>query len=229
MRMWNVECGMWNAKIRNPQSPRGITLLELLVASVLGLVVLLAIGQVDVTRVLLGQKVRTTTQFQSEAGLAVAHMTRQLVQADRINLISSDNAQFRYVVCPTEPPDPACYDDANNYRWAQYAYRDTDADGTPDAIRFYDDTNADCGVDLDFHDISNLTVAYRNETPEAPPGGEPPVDDNNVLEMTVEWTEPQSGTVYPYRGEIAIRAGAYTNVTTGLAPPGVSGPPASCS
>ena len=65
---------------------RGLTLMELLVASTISLVVILAVGQLDVSRILLSQQVRETSTVGSEAQLAVLQFVRDAQQADRVNL-----------------------------------------------------------------------------------------------------------------------------------------------
>jgi hypothetical protein len=195
---------------------RGMTLIELMTATVLSVLVILAIGQVDVSRVRLSDEVRRRATAQSEAALALAHMAKSLQQADRIQWINPSDIQFRRFI--GDPTAPGALDNAANYRWAQYQLVDINpVDGTMDTIRFYDDTAGGCGVDDSFG-ASGLTIQYRDEAV-APPGGEPPVQDNNVLQMTIEGR---------YTTEVTIRGGAYTDLMTGLAPLGVSDPPGSC-
>lgn len=197
---------------------RGMTLTELLIGSTLMFVIILAIGHVDVTRVRLTQQVRQTGLSQSEVGLALAHMAKQLQQADRIKRLSASSVQFRV------PLGIVFFDTASNYRWKQYRH-----DSGAKEIRFYDPA---CTLAFTFRDIGSLTVQYKGESP-PPPGGDPPVQDNNVLELIVSSTGTPPMT---YQGEVTIRAGAYTNLSAtasgdsgcGLAPCGVSDPPGSC-
>lgn len=117
------------------------------------------------------------------------------------------------------------FDTASNYRWKQYRYN-----SSLKQIRFYDPASP-CTVAFRFFDISSLSVTYKDESP-LPPGGDPPVQDNNVLELTLISTSGATLT-----GEVTIRAGAYTNLGataagdsgTGLAPAGIANPPASCT
>jgi hypothetical protein len=198
---------------------RGVTLLELLVASIVGLVIILAIGQLDVTRILLSQHVRTVVPMQLEAGLAVNHMTRQLMRADVVSLLGADNIYLRIPECPTEPPPPECFDNAATYRWRQYRL----ADPGEDTLLYYSyDTTSSCDADEQFLGVSGLNIQYDDVAP-PPPGDDPPVQDNNVLELAVSWTDrrgnadPADDIVYTYTSEVTIRAGAYTDVATGLA------------
>jgi len=211
----------------------------MLVASTLSVVVILAIGQVDVTRILLAQQVRRSTSLQAQAGLAMADLTKRLMQADRVNLINPPNIQFRIpepdtdcprvdlpscpVVCEgctgTVPP-PCCFDIPANYRWAQYHHVDTDGDvdHRRDTIQFYDNIirpgwREDCTPDATFPNISDLTINFRHEAKEAL-GGDPfdNRQDNNVLELAVSSKNPDTGATVTYRGEVTIRGGAYTDV-----------------
>lgn len=193
----------------------GVTLMELLVASGIALVVLLAIGQVDVTRVHLTQGLGPGAVPQSEAAFAIAHMTRALEQADRLQLVSPSLLQLRI------PQNPNNLDAAAGYRWAQYSFGGGQ-------IHYYDPA---CTLSTAFRDLSALAISYRNEAI-APPGGEPPVApagaDNNILLLTVSWVDPRSGATEQYASQVTIRAGAYTGIMTGLAPAGISNPPATC-
>jgi len=206
---------------------RGFTLMELAAASTIALVVLLAIGQVDVTRVYLTQDIRQKTSEQSEASLAMAHMTRALQKADRIRLISPDSIQFRV----PRGPLGLDLDQAASYRWAQYRLAGSQ-------IQFFDNIGAApaapaCGADFTFNGISGLTFAYADESM-APPGNTEPLApstaDNNMLLVTISWdADPGPGVdIKSYTGEVMIRGGAYTDLMTGLAPANISNPNAGC-
>lgn len=181
----------------------GITLFELLVASVLGVVVALAMGQVDVSRIYHSQEVRGTATAQSEAGFAVTHMTKQLEQADRVNLVSASDLQLRI---PPNTSNPADFDNSANYVWKEYKY-----DSPTQELRFYDPA-AGCTLAATFRDLSAVTV-----TPAA----------NNTLQMAIASTNPYTDITMTYTGQATLRASA-NDVTTGLADPSVSPPPASC-
>ena len=198
------------------KSELGVTLLELLLASSVGMVVLLAMAHVDVTRILVGQDARDLSEIQAEPSFALTHLTRSVIQADRVNLISASNIQIRI------PPRPETgLDDPNNYRWVQYRLNGTE-------IRYF--TTGPCAVASRFRNVGSLQIQYRDESP-APPGGEPLAGlDNNVLAITVASTvvNPQIGQAVSVTGEATMRAGAHTNLMSGLLPPGVGDPPASC-
>ena len=198
---------------------RGFTLTELLIGAALGFMMILALGQVDVSRVRLAEEGRRRAGNDTEAALALAQMGRLLNDADRVQLLGPTNMQFRRFIA--DPSVPGALDNAANYRWAQYKLVDVVAPAGMDTIQFFDDTNSGCGVDEIFT-ATDLVIQYRNEAG-TPPGGEPavapPGSDNNVLQILI------SGR---FSTDVTIRAGAYTGVMTGLVSPGVSNPPAPC-
>lgn len=192
---------------------RGMTLIEILTATVvLSVVVILAIGQVDVTRVRLSEEVRRSGTGQAEAALALAHIVRSIQEADRVQLLSSISIQLRRFM--GDPAAPGALDNGANYLWVQYRF-----DAALGAILFFDDTAAGC-VESTRFSVSSLDMKFIDPSP-APPGGEPFAsgDDNNVLDVKVDGR---------YSGRGTMRSGAYTKVLTGLAPAGVSDPPPSC-
>ena len=198
-------------------NPRGITLVEIMVAATLMFLVILAIGQVDVSRVRLSEEARKRGGSETDAAMALAHMGRFLQEADRVNLIGPTSLQFRRFI--GNPSVAGALDNVANYRWAQYTLADVNpADGTMDTIQFNDDAAAGCGAAEDGFQATSLLLQYQDEAG-APPGGEPfGGDDNNLLLITVNGR---------FNTEVVIRGGAYTNVATGLSTaPG--GPPASC-
>lgn len=222
----------------------GVTLTELLIASAVGLVVVLSIGQVDMTRIrLMNEVLRPATL--SEAALAMHDMTKHLMQADRVVVLTPDNVQFRI-----PPANAADLDNPASYRWAQYKLVDgPDPDALPDTINFYDDTaGGGCGVDATFGggvSASNvvvtmaLNVIYFNEDSPPPPGGDPPMNDNNTVRITVtqSWTPPSGPpTTASNSGSVTLRAAAYSDVDAGVFAPNDSStgllaplpPPPSC-
>jgi hypothetical protein len=205
-----------------------MTLAEVLVASAIGLAVILSIGQVDMTRInIMNQVLRPATL--SEAALGMHHMIKHLMQADRVVVLAPDNVQVRI------PQNPAALDTPASYRWAQYKLVDGNGDTLPDTINFYDDTAAGCGVDAAFGGsvpASNvvttmtLVVAYADEDSPMPPGGEPPMNDNNTVRITVAqtWAPPGgSPTTETNGGSVTLRAGAYSDLDAGIFHPGDSG------
>ena len=202
-----------------------MTLTEVLIASVVGLAVVLSVGQVDMTRIhLMNQVLQPQAVILSEASLAMHHMITHLMQADRVIVLSADNVQFR------TPQDVTALDSPASYRWAQYQLIDSpsDSDTQPDTINFYDDTAAGCSVDAKFGVSSPgpnviigmaLSVIYHDEDSPAPPGGDPPMDDNNTVRISVtpSWSQisPPSTVTETNSGSVTLRAGAYSDVNAG--------------
>ena len=187
---------------------RGLTLMELMVASALSVLAILAIGQIDVTRVLLSNRVRDSAASQAESDLALVYMTRALKQADLLSLISPSNVQFRTpeldtdcpalsascpVICtgcivgPGSVPPTCCFDIPGNYVWAQYKL-------VGNELVFYRPA-VPCTEADRFRDIASLTM----------------VQSTNVLEVAVNGRYPTT-----------------TRVEASLAPVGVSPPPPGC-
>ena len=195
---------------------RGITLIELLIASAISTLVIMLLGQVDMTRLYLTTDTKEVTQGQIEVAMAMAYMTNELMAADRVNLLDGPNAtniQFRV-------PTGTSFDAPGNYQWHQYRF-----DAASNELRFYEDTGAGCVVDRRSFDISSVDIHYQSEAP-APPGGDPPMEDNNVLEVVINGT----------RNEVTLRAMSYSNLNasgwdsgSGMAPAGVSNPASACT
>lgn len=186
---------------RSTLQARGITLIELLLASVLGLVVLVGIGQIDVTRITMGHDIRGFSVAQMEASYGLTHMVKQLEDADRIDRLSASNLQFRI------PLNTINFDDPANYVWRQYKHN-----AGAREIRFYDPASS-CTLSAEFHDVETLTITQD-------------ATDINELEISIASTTPVTGRTTTYTGQVTIRGGS--GVATGLAPPGVSEPPADC-
>jgi len=194
---------------------RGLTLMELVVASVLAVVVVLGIGSIDVARVRMQEEIRQTSDAASpgrmEAALTMITIRRGFENADRINLIGPSNLQIRVPLGTT-------FDAAGDYRWDQYKL-------VGNELRLY---SGGCGSPKVLaSQITNLSVAYQ-DVAAAPPGGEPPNQDNNVLSYSLAWSDGVRTQVFP--GWVTIRSGAYTNIATGLDGSGgdVSPPPGGC-
>ena len=200
------------------RNARGLSLIELMIAIGIGFVVLLAIGQIDVSRVRLSEAVRRRNTDDMQAAMAAAQMSKLLREADRIALNSPTSVQFRRFV--GDPTAPGAMDNTANYRWAQFKLVDRSAPVGMDTIEFYDDTGAgNCGVD-DQYAATALDIHYRDEVTQPPPGGEPlGGPDNNVLEILINDRFP---------ADVTIRAGAYTNHMGGLLPVGSAGPAGPC-
>ena len=203
---------------------RGMTLMELVVASALAAVLIWGITAVDIGRVRMHEEVLrsagpSTDPAWTSASLTIIHIARHLENADRVNLVGSDNVQFRIPIGLT-------FDAVNDYRWDQYRY-----DSARRVLRFYSDTRSGCGSAMDLAgDIGSVQFQPADEaTP--PPGGEPPRNDSNVLAYEVGWDDG-AGRSQIFRSEVTLRGAAYTDVPTGLQDPSlgdVNAAPAACN
>ena len=213
---------------------RGLTLIELLVSLTVLVIVVLALGQVDITRFRMEKQASDLAVGTSEVSMALADMMTRLEQADRVKLISSGdgtvgaglaNIQLRVpepktdctsvnppscpVVCTGcggSVPPSCCFEIPANYRWAQYKHTGT-------TIAFYDNTQTSCGSPSTFKSISGLTINFQDVATTPPPGGEPfpageNAPDNNLLQVIVFG----SGGSLTRQSGVTMRAGAYTNV-----------------
>ena len=219
---------------------RGLTLTEVLVAATLGVVVIMGIGLVDVGRFRMGEDLRQRTGIsagQGDVALAAMHLTKNLERADRINLTAASGIQIRVPslqgACAVGIPASACFDDPNNFRWDQYRL-------TAGQVRYYSDTGAGCGtLRVLTTQVTAMTFAYVNDYAGAPPGGEPPVQDNNAVSYSLTWDNglagPQNRTQI-FSGQAVARAVPYSNVNaaapgdsgSGLSTGGLPNPPALC-
>jgi len=208
---------------------------ELVAASALAIIVIVGLGQIDVARIYLVERTKSATLAQSEADFALLYMITKLEQADRIDRVSSDNIRFRVpkpttdqgscTGCAAVPPPPCCFDIAANYVWKQFRFNNGGQ-----IIRFYDPGRPTCTLAQTFGQVSGLAVQYANESP-PPPGGEPPSgrNDSNMLQIETTWVDPETGSSRRFVGHVALRPGAYTNLSTGLQAPelgDLSPPPA---
>ena len=222
---------------------------ELLIASAIGFIVILVVGQTDVTRVLLAEQARGRATQYMEAVYAMNHMLKQLENADRVKLVQTGNnaavlsppppmmrIQFRV---PTSVTDSASADDPNNYTWKQYNF----TGGPLNQVVFYDDTLNGCGnkkivaflgVTTLMPGVPGVLIHYLNTAP-APPGGDPadvnlatPLD-NNVLAIDITTPNPKTLTEsVTIRGKVTIRSAAYTKTLTGLTATVFAAVPAQC-
>lgn len=247
---------------------RGLTLMEVLIASSLTLGVLLVMLQVNQIRWGTEERIRIATSSGGadvDPTLAAIQLTTDLERADRVVIDPAvpGRIQIRKPELTTAScmgagvPAPACLDDPANYRWVEYAYADVDGNGSPDALRFYDNTaNPVAGqqcrntrvlsenmtnVQFIFADAANISSA-----PSLPAIGEEPfapaLTDNNMVEYQLRWTGPINAVVLDpsgrlFYGKVALRGTPYSDVNAdpitgdsgrGLAPVGVSDPPAAC-
>ena len=200
---------------------RGMTLMELLLASGLALGVIFGITSVDVMRVRIQEDLLQRSgqagavSDRSNAALASLHIARHLEDADRVALPVPGRLQLRVPVGLT-------FDVPANYRWDQYSH-----DAFTNVLRYYSNTAGGCGsVMVLAEQIGAVTFAYADEAP-APPW-DPAGADPNVVAYTVEWNNG-AGRSQVFPGEVTMRSKAYTDLPTGLEWQGLDfGPPAVC-
>lgn len=170
---------------------RGFSLMELLIASTLAGIVLVALGKVDLARFTMAETSNSDVALQADARYALAHIVRELQKADRVNLVNASSMQLRI-------PEGTNFDVAANYHWEQYWY-------TAQEIRFVAAAAGgapNCGAPTTrFASLSSLTLAYTS---------------NNVLAVTVTATSPRTGQVFTYAGEATLRAASGMDLNTGL-------------
>ena len=201
---------------RRVSAPRaGITMLELMIASVIGIVIMLALGNIDATRVYLTNQIRSSSTSLSDASFAVSLAIRDIQQADRVVVLNPTSLQVR-IPLPAAATD---LDNPANYKWVEYQYDDVARE-----IILYDPATS-CTVRQRFgrctaNDavcFSGLNIRYGNESP-APPGGDPngpslnPPDDNNTLQFTISWTDSKTNVTQSLTNQATMRASAYTNL-----------------
>ena len=226
------------------RADRGLTLFEIIVASVIGLIVLIQLGQLQGSQMRYSLGIQQQSMGSTDAMLAINSLLNKLAQADRIVLVSTGTAtnpsngdakiKLRYFPSPPAgAPTAAFYDTGANYRWAQYSL-----DAANKQVKFYDNIGAGCGATSGtWSDITALTIEPDDGGP-APPGGEPALADNNLLALRIQ----SKNTSKWYHGEMTLGGVAYTNLTSncpgggpcdsgvGLDVGGASGAvPASCS
>ena len=191
---------------------RGITLVELVVASTLGVAAILALGQMDVARVKLFNELaqdRTKVEVSMEASVALDDILSDLKMADRIVLVapgagvSAKNVLIRIV----EGED---FDNPANYRWVQYRF-----DNEHQRLEYYNFTPShasDCTAAMEqgIPHVKNFWVKYT-DIASAPMGGEPFPSgrDNNLVTVKIE---PDAGSVR--WGSTTVPAIPYSNLNT---------------
>ncbi|MBI4354383.1 MAG: hypothetical protein HY595_04020 [Candidatus Omnitrophica bacterium] len=201
---------------------RGITLIELLAASTLGFIIVLALGQADVARVKFFDEVLRKghgprAAISPEATYALDQMLSDLKQADRVVLRNPQDldstSDTDWVASDVQAYLPARA--GASAEWVQYRFKKAQG-ATPASIEMFRGT---CAIHESFQapGMSAFYVQFVNIAP-APPGGEPFTDgrDNNVVAVGV-LTEQQNeaGAVIKQRiqyGATIPLAIAYTNI-----------------
>lgn len=245
----------------NCASCRGLTLTEILMAGVLAFGIIIGVSMIGLQRDRLIATIRgpgNNMVGELQPPLRVIGMIQTLETADRVRMPSLGVIQARVFApqgaCAAEPYGSACFDDATNYRWIEYAHADTDGVGGRDALQLYTDTANGCAQKrIISTQITALTFNYVDYVA-APPGGDPAAAvfspsprDVNLVQYMVQWTGPLSGMVLVpppasglrrYRGIIAMRHVPYsdngagtaglTDSGLGLTNSAVAPPPAPC-
>ena len=208
-----------------------MTLAEVLLSSFLGLLVILAVSKVDVTRVSATQDVRAATRFQSGASRVISHMQAHLERADRVYRIENgQSAPYRTnvliripeldtdrgaCICTAGPVPTCCYDIPENFRWVHYRF-----DPPEGTVRFFEDA-FDCSTGgILARRIDRLHVLFVDRGP-TPPGGEPfgnPAD-TNALFLWVRGRSTVTGEQLEESGEANLRAVGNTNVNADASGP----------
>lgn len=206
-------------------------MIEIMLASVLGIVILLGLAHVDVARILVGRDADSMADVQAEPSVALAHIVRTMQQADRVD-VNLPDVQIRI-----PPEDPTALDVPTSYRWVQYHYDENDdGDGElNNEIRYYtptDNPTALCTVVTRFRgiDLMNIQLIAPN---------------TNTFDVTVSSIPDREnlnadGTNrdYTYRGQAMLRIGGIGDAALGNGllsdEPDVNGdmpgdPPALCS
>lgn len=222
------------------RDPRGFTLTELMIATTISVFVIMGIVRVDAGRAGMANKVRLATGLvdgQGDAARAMMEIGKIIEQADRINVVSFGplaDIQVRQLrrdpvfncgtgCFPAAVPDPCCFDQPFNFKWYEIKV-------TGPELRRYDRVNIDGCANLKrlaggpgTGGITNFTVAF------AP---------NNVMTISMTWDnlEPAPGNrIHVFTDRVVARSISVGNLGTtandsgtGLAPAGVSNPPALC-
>ena len=213
---------------------RGMTLTEVLVASTLGVVVIMALYSADITRFRIEEELRkrATVGASVYAGLAALHLAKHLEAADRLKIVpGSGTYQVRIPLCAGAADPLACVNDGTTYRWDQYRLN-----VASQVLEFFSNTGAGCAARIRLAErISALRLDYKDEATLPPPGGEPPNQDNNVVKYALTWDDG-AGHTHIFGSEVTSRAIPYSNVGVtgdesgcGLLPCGTNDPPAPCT
>lgn len=184
------------------RNPRGVTLLELLTASAISVVVLLAFGHIDFTRFTLAQRTQAENATSPQAGLALDYLLKMLKQTDQVNFPNPSDPSHVQLRIPTGTN----FDDPANYTWKEYKH-----DPASGAIRYY---NVSC---------AGVCSGYGNI-----PGVNSLTCQQNANAMTVTTTAtPETGATHTFTSEVAMQMSA-TGSAGGLSSSSVCPPPPPC-
>ncbi len=208
----------------------GLTLAEVLVASVITGVILVALVQAYTSQTRLEGELllrNANGGLDFLPALAVSRLSSDLTQADRVVIPNASTIQIRRPSFTTAGctgpaiPAPSCFDGPANYRWVEYKLVGT-------SLWFYDNIYSggvtNCTTRSVITPQVTGTFSYFNAA-QAPPGGEPfapSANDSNLVDYDITWTGTVQGIVSVATGrrfhaKVAIREGAYSNVNANAA------------
>ena len=201
------------------RSERGVTLLEIMIASAIAAVIAIGLSTIEGSRARITEQIRRQAELanpeRKNAALAAVHIAKALETTDRFVLDSSSGDYLiRMPVCPTTPPDPACFDSAANYQWLQYRRHPPSR-----ALRLYRFARPPAGCPA----FQVLAGEIQGLTLQNIPAG------SNVVHYEVRWAQPPRDQVF--QGDVVTRFRPEAGVPLGLqnpALPEVSPPPAAC-
>lgn len=215
------------------KNERGLTLTEILMASIVGGVLLLGMVAIDSPRTRMYEVLRQEMSAEhSDAALATMHISRNIERADRIYRFNNTSFMLRI---PQSPPN---LDVNAGYRWIQYKYNAAER-----ALDYYENIPPCTARTRIATQLSAVNFDFIDAALPAPPGGEPfgvaDQRDNNQFFYSLTWENglPAPKTLnHVFQGQAALRSGSYSNVNsvaigpvadsgTALAPPAVSTPP----
>ena len=195
---------------------RGVTLLEVMIASAIAIVIALGLAMVEGTRARVHEDTRRRVVDEPErknASLAALHIAKSLETADRMNLVPATSVyQVRMSVCPTSAP-PSCFDAAVNYQWVQYRLNANE-------LRLYQFARPPAGcpaIQVLAREITALTINVD------------PLNLNNGAMYSLTWTSGARNQTFP--GQVITRLRPETGAPFGLQDPSLgdlSPPPAAC-
>jgi len=120
---------------------RGVTLLEVMIASAIAVIIALGLVMVEGARARVHEAVRRPLFLEPEhknAALAALRMAKDLETTDRFEVIADGTNQLlnvRIPDCPTVPPNAACFTNWADFQWVQYKL-------TSNVLRMYRFTRA---------------------------------------------------------------------------------------
>ncbi|MDP3703955.1 MAG: prepilin-type N-terminal cleavage/methylation domain-containing protein [Candidatus Omnitrophota bacterium] len=200
------------------RAERGVTLLEVMIASAIAAVIAIGLTVVE------GMRARTTEEIRRRAGLmeperknaalAAVHIAKAIETADRFNLDPATGVyQLRLPVHPATNPPPGYFDAPANYEWRQYRL-------TGNELRLYRQRAGEpCpAAQVLAREIAALTIDE-----------DPPPNANRVT-YSVTWDNgPRDQT---FQGRVITRFRPNAGIQWGLQNPAsatdVSPPPGAC-